>query len=106
MVVRVCLFVAFILSWDPCNIRGHGLIGGEGGNDCCPFLSVDVEGSNANLKGDYRLKKKSESKPEDVCINGCVYTKDGSHSTNEYCFRADNAGGADLKCPVRIVLFL
>ena len=106
MFVRVCLFVVFILNGEQGLIRGQGPIGGEGDNDCCPFISVNVEGSNADLKGDYRLTKKSGSKPEDVCINGCIYTKEGSPSTHEYCFKADNAIWADVKCPVGMGLLV
>ena len=106
MFVRVCLLVVFILNGEQGLIRGQGPIGGEGDNDCCPFISVNVEGSNADLNGEYRLNKKSGSKPEDVCINGCIYTKEGSPSTHEYCFKADNVIWADVKCPVGMGLLV
>ena len=100
MGIRVILLVAVLLRWERGLIRGQGAVGGEGGSDCCPFITVNVVGSYANLNGDYTLTQHKESKPEEVCINGCIYTKEGSPSTKEYCFKADSLAGADVKCPV------
>ena len=63
-------------------------------------------GSYANFSGDYTLTKKEESKAEEVCINGCIYTKVGEPLTKEFCFKADSSAGADVKCPVGMGLFL
>ena len=107
MGIRVALLVAFILKGDLQSVKGQGAIGGEGDNDCCPFITVNVGGDNANLNGEYNLKDKKGSKPEDVCINGCVYTQEGSPATDEYCFGEDNmAAGAIVSCPVGILIFI
>ena len=79
---RVILLVAFILRGERGLISGQGPIGGEGGNDCCPFITVNVGGSNANLNGEYTLIDKEGTKPDIGCINGCIFTKEGSPSTN------------------------
>ena len=83
----------------------HGLtqdiIGGDGDNDCCPFVTVNVGGANANLDGEYKLKTKQDVKPEEPCLNGCIYTKSEPLSTKEYCFKIDNEAGADVQCQVR-----
>ena len=90
-------------------IQEHGLaqhvIGGDGGNDCCLFVTVNVGGVNADLDGEYNLKTKEDLKPEEPCLNGCIYTKAGSPSTEEYCFKKDNEAGADVQCPVRKTTF-
>ena len=106
MGVRVILLVAFILRGKRGLISGQGPIGGDEGNDCCPFITVNVGGSHANLNGEYTLIDKAGSKPDVVCINGCIYTKDGSPSTDEYCFRVDSLAGADVKCPVGFGYFI
>ena len=106
MGVRVILLVAFILRGERGLISGQGPIGGERGNDCCPFITVNVGGSNADLKGEYTFRDQERSKREEICINGCIYTKDGSPSTDEYCFRSDSLAGADVKCPVGFGYFI
>ena len=100
MGIRVILLVVVLLRGERGLIQGQGAVGGEGDDDCCPFITVNVGGSYANLNGDYKLIHNKESKPEEVCINGCIYTKEGSPSTKEYCFKADSLAGADVKCPV------
>jgi hypothetical protein len=80
-------------------VRRQGPIG-EDGNDCCLSIAVSVGGSYANLTGEYQLKLFIGSKPHEVCINGCIYIKDGSPSTDEYCFKYESVTGADLKCQV------
>ena len=104
------IFFALALLFLPGErglIRGQGPIGGESNNDCCPFVTVNnVWGTNAHLKGEYTLKDNKGPKPEEVCINGCIYTKVGASSSDEYCFRTDNVAGADVKCSVGILLQL
>ena len=77
----------------------QGLVGGEDDSDCCSFLSVRVGGDNVILNGDYKLKADRGSKPEAVCINGCIYTREGS--VDEFCFKADSEAEADVQCMVR-----
>ena len=103
MGITVFLLLALILRGEKGLITGQGPVGGDDLNDCCPFITVDVGGDNTHLDGDYNLKEKKVDNPEpEVCINGCIYTKDGSSSTAEYCFKTDNAAGADVKCSVGI----
>ena len=100
MGVRVILLVAFILRGERGLISGQGPIGGVGDDECCRFITVNVEAPNAELNGEYTYTNKEDDPRDDVCINGCIYNKDGSPSTDEYCFRSDNAAGADIKCQV------
>ena len=100
MGIRLILLVALILNRELQSVKGAAPHWFEGRNDCCPFITVDVGGDNANLTGEYNLKDDKGFKPEDVCINGCIYTKEGSPSTDEYCFKTDNTAVADVKCPV------
>ena len=108
MGVIVALLVAFTLKEELQIVKGQGPIGGEGGNDCCLFITVNVGGDNTNLNGEYNLKENKGSKPEDVCVNSCVYTKEGSPATTEYCFKEDNIDSADaiVSCPVGISIFI
>ena len=106
MGIRVILLVVVLLRGERGLIQGQGVVGGEGDDDCCPFITVNVGGSYANLNGDYTLIQNKESKPEEVCINGCIYTKVGSPLTKAFCFKADSSAAADVKCPVGIGLFL
>ena len=80
-------------------VRRQGPIG-EVGNDCCLSMAVSVGGSYANLTGEYQLTKIVGYKPHEVCINGCIYKKDGSPSTDEFCFKSESVAGADVKCQV------
>ena len=103
MAIRLILLVSvLILRGERDHIRGEATISEEGGNYCCPFITVKVGGSNANLNGEYKLKVNTGSKPEDICIDGCIYTKEGSPFIKEYCFIADSVAGADVKCLVNI----
>ena len=94
------LLVSLIIGGERILFRGQETTIGEGGNDCCLSIAVSLEGSYANLAGDYQLKEDAGSKPEEVCINGCIYTKDGSPSTDEYCFKSENVVGLDVECKV------
>ena len=95
------LFVTLIFAGERILFRAQESYIGERGNDCCLSIAVSFEGSYSNLTGDYQLKEDAGSKPEEVCINGCIYTKDGSPSTDEYCFKSENVVGLDVECKVR-----
>ena len=95
------LLVSLIIGGERILFRGQDTTTGEGGNDCCVSIAVSLEGSYANLAGDYQLKEDAGPKPEEVCINGCIYTKYGSPSTDEYCFKSENDSGGDVQCKVR-----
>ena len=52
-------------------------------DECCPIKTVrDALGEDSKLNGVYILKTRMESKPDAICIDGCVYTRDNE----EYCF--------------------
>ena len=95
------LIVALILGGERILFRGQDTSISESGSDCCPSISVSLGGSYANLAGDYQLKEDAGSKPEEVCVNGCIYTKVGSPSTDEYCFKSENVSGQNIQCKVR-----
>ena len=95
------LLVSLIIGGERTLISGQDPTLGEGGNDCCLSISVSLGGSYASLTGDYQLKKDKGSKPEEVCVNGCIYTKDESPFTEEYCFKDENVSGGDVICKVR-----
>jgi len=65
--------------------------------DCC---EVRVVSNMGDLDDVYKLKEDlgSEQKPEDICFDGCIYTRaNESHAGEEYCFKNENIGGF-LEC--------
>ena len=79
MNITSLLLVSLIMGVERIFIRGQDYNNGEGGNGCCVSMAVSVGGVfYANLAGDYQLKEDKGSKPHDVCVNGCIYTKVGS----------------------------
>ena len=100
MDITSILLVSVIMGGERILIRGQDATFGESGNDCCLFIEVSVGGSYANLTGDYQYKRKEGDKLEEVCVNGCVYTKDGLPSTVEFCFKGESVAGANVKCQV------
>ena len=101
MAMRPLLLVALVLTGHHQGIiKGQTAVGGDGGDDCCPSLTVNVKGSDISLNGDYKLKTNQGTKPEKICINGCIYTKEGSSSGVEYCFKLDSGASADVQCQV------
>ena len=99
MDITSILLVSLIMGGERILIRGDATFG-ESGDDCCLSISVSVGGSFANLTGDYQYKRDAGSKPEEVCVNGCVYTKDGLSSTREFCFKDETVAGANVQCQV------
>ena len=60
---------------------------------------------DSDLDGQYTLKENGEKK-EDICIDGCVYTKtkDGDVLEGEYCFiTAPPSKGSNVVCEVSSV---
>ena len=100
MGITSILLVSLIIGGERILIRGDPTLG-ESGNDCCLSIAVSVGGSYANFTGDYQYKRKEGDKPEEVCVNGCVYTKDGLPSTVEFCFKGKSVAGANVQCQVR-----
>ena len=83
-------------------VHGQGPVGGHGADDCCPFIMVNVGGAYQDLDGEYTLKAKQDLKPDEICLNGCIYSK--KDDPDDFCFRMDEEFLADVECPVRIHL--
>jgi len=79
------------------TVDAQGPVGGQGADACCPLITVNSDKVEKNLNGDYSLKKKQSSKPDEICINGCVYAKP-KEPENEFCFIVDNEYKADVQC--------
>merc|ERR1719412_1458605 len=65
--------------------------------DCC---EVRIVSNMGDLDDVYQLKEDLgvEQKPEDICFDGCIYTRvNDSHTGEEYCFKNENIGGF-LEC--------
>ena len=52
-----------------------------------------VNSANPELNGEYLLQGEEEEKPEEICVDGCIYTKDG----DEYCFILTNQGSVECQ---------
>ena len=103
MLITAILLGLFIIQ------GGQGPIAGDDGSECCPNITVKVGSNNANLDGEYKLIDKNISTPGEECINDCIYTKEGSPSTDEYCIMyrvpsKDYAAVTDVNCMVQIRL--
>merc|ERR1719187_2993727 len=81
-----------------CILLGENIVRGQ---DCCPKLVVsDMPG----LDDTYTLSERRNEKPEDVCNDGCIYTRENAPD-DEYCFKSEETNGqaecqddpADLK---------
>merc|ERR1712055_449284 len=73
------------------------------GHSCCQFVVVeDAVGEYIGLNGDYTLKMDSLDLPDPICLDGCIYTKQGGPPEDEYCFREEATAGANVEqnsCP-------
>merc|ERR1711936_13901 len=73
------------------------------GHSCCQFVVVeDAVGEYIGLNGDYTLKMDTGDLPDPVCLDGCIYTKQGGAPEDEYCFREEATAGANVEqnsCP-------
>merc|ERR1712179_674360 len=59
------------------------------GTVCCPLLVVTDLG---DLDDTYTLSEDRGDKPEDICNDGCVYTRGTPDSPDdEYCFKSEVA---------------
>merc|ERR1712025_52711 len=69
-----------------CILAGGNIVRGQ---DCCPKLVVsDMPG----LDDTYTLSEKRNDKPEDICNDGCIYTR-SDNSDDEYCFKSEETNG-------------
>merc|ERR1711915_8911 len=88
MVYRFLLQSLALLYFASFSVHSKvGPVGDQGTQDCCPSITVTGLTSNQNLNGEYILKTRLSSKPEEVCLNGCIYTK--KDDTDEFCFKMD-----------------
>merc|ERR1711953_94863 len=64
--------------------------------DCC---EVRIVSNMGDLDDVYQLKEDlGDQKPEEICFDGCIYTRvNDSHTGEEYCFKNENIGGF-LEC--------
>merc|ERR1712212_116262 len=73
------------------------------GHSCCQFVVVeDAAGGYISLNGDYTLKTDNLDLPDPICLDGCIYTKQGGPPEDEYCFREETTAGANVEqnsCP-------
>jgi len=69
-----------------CILTGGDIVRGQ---DCCPKLVVsDMPG----LDDTYTLSERRNEKPEDVCNDGCIYTRENAPD-DEYCFKSEETNG-------------
>ena len=65
--------------------------------DCCQTKTVrDAREQDSHLNGVYTLKTKEDSKPDPICVDGCVYVKDDK----EYCFKEQAGASPTISCEV------
>ena len=90
-----CLLVGIIFSLATCQSP----IVDEENIECCEYMRV----SDPSFAGVYKLNRTEATKPDELCINSCIYTKMGVNSSenghDEFCFKASDRG-YDTKCEV------
>ena len=69
--------------------------------DCCQTKIVrdareQEPCQDSHLNGVYTLKTKEDSKPDPICVDGCVYVKDNK----EYCFKEQAGASPTISCEV------
>ena len=65
--------------------------------ECCPVRVISGMG---DLDDVYTLKVEVADKPEEICVDGCVYTRsNASNAGEEYCFKNQQSEGS-LVCQV------
>merc|ERR1712212_146409 len=78
-----------LCSLLPCLLLGASRVQGQ--SVCCPLLVVSNLG---DLDDTYTLSEDRGDKPEDVCNDGCVYTRGTPDSPDdEYCFKSEVTEG-------------
>ena len=61
-----------------------------------------VSGKGEEMDGKYILKELVGEKPDEVCVDGCIYFKDENRE-DEYCFKmAESAEAAIVQCEVTL----
>merc|ERR1711936_944976 len=85
---------AEFLAMKLCSLFSCFLLGAsrvQGQSVCCPLLVVTNLG---DLDDTYTLSEDRGDKPEDVCNDGCVYTRGTPDSPDdEYCFKSEVTEG-------------
>merc|ERR1740131_575610 len=64
------------------------------GEFCC---STQVVTGRGDLDGTYELLESKNEKPEDICLDGCIYTKVSGSPEDKYCFKSA-VGSGESKC--------
>merc|ERR1712106_394871 len=91
MGVKSKLSLMELLLILPCLLAGPNLVHGQ----CCP---IKVVSGMDSLDDTYTLAADRDEKPEDVCVDACVYTRSNPDSpSEEYCFKAAQTDGF-VKC--------
>ena len=71
--------------------------------DCCQTKTVrDAPGQDSHLNGVYTLKTKKDSKPDPVCVDGCVYVK----GNQEFCFKEQAGVTSTVVCEVAYHIYI
>ena len=68
----------------------------------CVKVTV-VSGKGPEMDGKYVLKEMVGEKPNEVCVDGCIYYKD-DNTEEEYCFKAAEnlEESAIVQCEVKL----
>ena len=86
MGTSLLVFLLFSALWQPTRAT-----------DCCQTKTVrDAREQDSHLNGVYTLKTKEDSKPDPICVDGCVYVKDNK----EYCFKEQAGASPTISCEV------
>ena len=65
-------------------------------------VKVTVVSGKGEMDGKYVLKEHVGEKPNEVCIDGCIYFKD-DNLEDEYCFKTvEEADAAFVQCEVNL----
>ena len=82
--VNICLFF-LIIPWV-----GKGESGLN--QDCCERKQVKGLGS---LNGVYKLQANEDEILDRMCVDDCVYSKEGEDQDERYCFKSDPKSNED-----------
>jgi len=68
------------------------------GSVCCPLQIVTGRG---DLDGQYSLVESQSDKPEEICLDGCIYARGTGSPEDKYCFKlADGSGESECMAPL------
>ena len=87
MGTSILVFLLIAASWRPVKAP-----------DCCQTKTVRDAPEDSDLNGVYTLKTKKDTKPDPVCIDGCIYIRDNK----EYCFKKQAGATPEVFCEVNL----